>query len=80
MGAPRYDDGYDRRSPVSRRLVLTLAWALATLVGLLVAGETKIGPVLLTVSANHGIHLGDVLAFAGCYALVLLAQLAWPRR
>lgn len=80
MATPRSDDRSRRRAPVPRRLVLILAWTLATVVGVLVAGETKIGPVLLTLSRNHGVHLGDVLAFAGCYGLVLLGQLAWPPR
>jgi hypothetical protein len=79
MAAPRSDGRPHGRPQVPRRLVLGLAWTLATLVGLLVAAETKIGPVLLTLSPTHGVHLGDVLAFAGCYGIVLFAQLGWPR-
>jgi hypothetical protein len=47
-------------------------WVTATLLGLAVAATTRIGPVLLTVSGSHGVHLGDVLAFAAAYGAAIL--------
>jgi hypothetical protein len=73
----------DRRdvhlSRTARRTALALAWLLATAVGLLVAATTKIGPVLLSVSDTHGVHLGDVAAFAACYGAVVLLGRRRPR-
>jgi hypothetical protein len=64
-----------------RRLLLAVAWVLATGAGLLVAHETKIGPVLLRITQGHGVHLGDVLGFLVCYGSVALLQASWrPRR
>jgi hypothetical protein len=60
------------RVRASRSAAVTLVWVAATLVGLVVAATTKIGPVLLTISARHGIHLGDLLAFAVSYATALV--------
>jgi hypothetical protein len=61
-----------------RRLLLTVAWVLATCAALLVAHDTKIGPVLLTISRGHGVHLGDVLSLLVCYGAVALLQASWP--
>ncbi len=47
-------------------------WVTATLLGLAVAATTRIGPILLTVSHSHGVHLGDVLAFAAAYGAAIL--------
>jgi len=44
-------------------------WVGATLFGLAVAATTRIGPIVMSLSYNHGVHLGDVLAFAGAYAV-----------
>lgn len=55
--------------PRSGRLaVVALVWTAATLFGLAVAATTRIGPTVLELSYNHGVHLGDVLAFAGAYS------------
>jgi len=69
----------DLRRRSVRRTVLNVAWLLATALGLFVATTTKIGPVLLSLSSNHGVHLGDVMAFAVAYAGVLVLELGWPR-
>ena len=51
------------------RLLLHLAtWAIATMFGLFVAAETRIGPVVVALSYRHGIHLGDLVAFMVAYA------------
>lgn len=48
-------------------------WALAGAAALLVAWRTKVGPVVLHLSARHGVHAGDVLfvaaAVVGCTAI-----------
>ena len=55
--------------PRMRRVLLVGAiWVLATLFGLGVAATTTIGPTVLVLSYNHGVHLGDLVAFAGAYA------------
>jgi hypothetical protein len=45
---------------------------MATLLGLAVAATTRIGPILLSVTSSHGVHLGDVLAFAVAYGSAIL--------
>ncbi|WP_139173468.1 hypothetical protein [Geodermatophilus telluris] len=49
---------------------------------LLVAGHhTYDGPVLLQVSATHGLHVGDLFVVAGwAVAMTVLGLLARPRR
>ncbi len=58
--------------PRARATVAVLAWIGATLFGLAVAAETRIGPILVSLSYNHGIHAGDILAFAAAYATAAL--------
>ncbi|CAA9416069.1 MAG: hypothetical protein AVDCRST_MAG66-2325 [uncultured Pseudonocardia sp.] len=60
----------------ARAALAVLAWIAATLFGLAVAAQTRIGPTVLELSYNHGIHLGDVLAFAGAYAVAALVTAA----
>ena len=62
---------------VGRVLLLGAIWVVATLFGLGVAATTTIGPTVLSLSYNHGVHLGDLVAFAGAYAVaaVLTAPL-----
>jgi hypothetical protein len=45
-----------------RWLLCAAVWVLVNAAALLVASQTKFGPVLLTLSVRHGVHLGDVLA------------------
>jgi hypothetical protein len=47
-------------------------WGTATLLGLAVAATTRIGPILLTVSSSHGVHLGDALAFVVAYGAAIM--------
>jgi hypothetical protein len=70
------------RLPRARLALAVLAWAGATLFGLLVAAGTRIGPIVVNLSYNHGIHLGDLVAFGGAYALAGLVTLSLvtPRR
>ncbi len=55
-----------------RAVLVVLTWIGATLFGLIVAVETRIGPTVLDLSHQHGVHLGDVLAFAAAYAVAAL--------
>ncbi|MDN5856415.1 MAG: hypothetical protein L0K86_26945 [Actinomycetia bacterium] len=57
---------------IRRVLLIGAVWVLATLFGLGVAATTTIGPTVLVLSYNHGVHLGDLIAFAGAYAVAAL--------
>jgi hypothetical protein len=53
-----------------RRAVSILAvWGAATMFGLAFAELTRVGPVLLALTRGHGIHAGDLLAFAAAYSV-----------
>jgi hypothetical protein len=49
-------------SGATHAMVALCAWGVAAVVTMAVAGETKIGPVVLTLTRNHGLHAGDVVA------------------
>ena len=55
-------------SETRRVLSLVVIWGTATAFGLAFALATKVGPVLLTFSRSHGIHVGDLVAFAAAYS------------
>jgi ABC-type sulfate transport system permease subunit len=59
-------------SGVTHAMVALCAWGVAAVVTLAIAGETKIGPVVVTLTRNHGLHAGDVAA-AAIMSLVALA-------
>ena len=66
-----------------RVAVLAVIWGGALAVGLVAARLTKVGPILLEVSGRHGVHTGDVLAFAFSFtvaALCTAALLDWWAR
>jgi hypothetical protein len=67
------DEGGQERAP--RAIVVVLVWAAATLLGVVVAMTTTIGPIVLSVSARHGVHLGDLVTFAAGYAAAALITL-----
>ena len=66
------------------RLILSaVVWMLSAVIALVIASETRIGPILVQLSPNHGIHTGDVLAVMGAMAISSLFTLAmwrsrWP--
>ena len=63
----------------TRRTVLTLAlWGAATAFGLAFAAWTAVGPVVLVLTPRHGVHVGDLAAFAAAYtaAAALTRRLA----
>jgi len=51
-----------------RAVSILVVWGAATVFGLAFAELTRVGPVLLTLSRGHGIHLGDLVAFAAVYS------------
>lgn len=53
-----------RPSAFAHTVVVLGAWALAVFVTLAVAADTKIGPVVLRITTNHGLHEGDVVTLA----------------
>jgi len=71
----------ERDRAVGRRVGLLVTWVLAMLGGLLVASTTKIGPVVLSITENHGVHTGDLVGFALFHGAALLTTVALrPRR
>jgi hypothetical protein len=65
------------------RVVATvIVWSGAMVGSLLIAAKTTVGPVVLDLSANHGVHLGDVLAVTGSAigAAIVTYALWMPRR
>ena len=53
----------------TRRTALILAlWGAATAFGLAFAAWTAVGPVLVVVTRGHGVHAGDLVAFAAAYS------------
>jgi hypothetical protein len=67
------------RRPVAE---LTAVWALTVAIILLFAHVTAIGPILLTLSRTHGVHLGDVVFTLAAFAIAVMItlQLARERR
>ena len=53
---------------IRRAVSILVVWGTATMFGLAFAELTRVGPVLLTLSRGHGIHLGDLVAFAAAYS------------
>ena len=54
---------------ISRAVSILAVWGAATMFGLAFAELTRVGPVLLTLTRGHGIHAGDLLAFAAAYSV-----------
>jgi nitrate/nitrite transporter NarK len=65
-----------------RRAVLILVvWGAATAFGLAFAAWTAVGPVLLTLTHRHGVHVGDLVAFVAAYsaaAALTRRFVRWP--
>jgi nitrate/nitrite transporter NarK len=65
-----------------RRAVLVLVvWGAATAFGLAFAAWTAVGPVLLTLTHRHGVHVGDLVAFVAAYSVAAALTrylLRWP--
>jgi hypothetical protein len=55
---------------------LLAVWASSAAVVILVAATTDLGPVVLELSHNHGVHAGDVATAVLC-AAAAVAVSAW---
>ena len=55
--------------------MVLMVWAVAVAAVLLTAVDTRVGPVLFTISRRHGVHLGDVLVLLAAAAIA--AVLTW---
>lgn len=61
-----------------RWLLCAGAWLAANVAGLYVAAATKWGPVVVTLSARHGVHLGDILAvLLGVAVAMIVTGVVW---
>jgi hypothetical protein len=63
--------------PFRRAVSVVVIWAVATAFGLAFAAWTAVGPVVLELTRGHGVHVGDLVAFAAAYtpAVVLTGRL-----
>ena len=70
----------DGMTSMRRAVSILVLWGAATAFGLAFAELTRVGPVLLTFSRGHGVHVGDLVAFAAAYsvAAVLTRRLLRP--
>ncbi|HEY6532735.1 MAG TPA: hypothetical protein VIY72_10535 [Acidimicrobiales bacterium] len=59
-----------------RWILCAVVAVLCAIVALVVAAETRIGPIIIQLSPNHGIHTGDVLAVMAAIALISMFTLA----
>ncbi len=63
-----------RRTSVRRRgalrpaLLVSVLWAAATAFCLAFAAGTAVGPILLALTATHGVHVGDLVAAVAAYS------------
>ena len=64
-----------------RWILCAVVWILCLGAALYAAAETKLGRILYQFSPNHGIHLGDVMAFVlGISVAALVTLVAWLTR
>jgi hypothetical protein len=64
-----------RRAALRPALLVAVLWAAATAFCLAFAAATAVGPVLLTLSPGHGVHVGDLVALvAACSAAAVLTR------
>ena len=69
QGGHRIDVHNECMTSFRRAVSILAVWGAATMFGLAFAEVTKIGPVVLTLTRGHGIHAGDLLAFAAAYSV-----------
>jgi nitrate/nitrite transporter NarK len=59
-------------SRLQRALSVLVVWGAATAFGLAFAVWTHVGPVLLTLTHRHGVHVGDLVALLAAYGAAAL--------
>jgi uncharacterized integral membrane protein len=61
------------RPSLGRAVVLAvLVWGAAAAFVLLVAADTRMGPVVFRFTKTHGVHLGDIYATLACVVVAML--------
>jgi hypothetical protein len=60
------------RATVGQVALVVATWVVAAAAVLAVAAETRVGPIVLTVTGRHGVHAGDVVAGVLCFAAAAL--------
>jgi hypothetical protein len=64
-----------------RWLFCAVVWAGSLLTAFLVASETRVGPVVIQLSYNHGVHMGDIAAFVVAIAFSsVVTGVSWVTR
>ena len=59
-------------STTHRTALIVALWGAATAFGLAFAAWTAVGPVLVILTRGHGVHAGDLVAFAAAYSTAAL--------
>jgi hypothetical protein len=61
------------RPSLGRAVMLAvLTWGAAMAFVLMVAADTRLGPVVFRFTATHGVHLGDIYATLACVVVAML--------
>lgn len=61
------------RPSLGRAVVLAvLVWGAAAAFVLMVAADTRMGPVVFRLTKTHGVHLGDIYATLACVVVAML--------
>jgi hypothetical protein len=63
-----------------RAVTIACIWSGATMLALIVARLTKVGPILFSVTTRHGVHLGDAGAFGIALGVAALMTATLIRR
>jgi hypothetical protein len=81
LGAPPRLRDTGAVSPIRRVLAILVVWGAATAFAAAFAVGTAVGPVLLTLTRRHGVHVGDMVALVAAYtvAAVLTRHLLQQR-
>ena len=53
-------------------LLVVLTWGAAVAFVLMVAADTRLGPVVFRLTYSHGVHLGDIYATLACAVVAML--------
>jgi hypothetical protein len=81
LGAPQHVRDTGAVPPIRRVLAIFVVWGAATAFAAAIAVETAVGPVVLTLTRRHGVHVGDLVALVAAYtvAAVLTRHLLQQR-
>jgi hypothetical protein len=64
-----------------RWVLCAVVWVAGMACALYVASKTRIGPLVVQLSQNHGVHVGDVLAVVAAVVVgVAVTAIAWFTR